>query len=205
MTTTQRDGLRPAEVEPVPLDKAYRLLNPGATTLVCSRDGDRRNVMAASWTMALDFRPAKVCVVIDRQSWTRELVEASGRFTLNLPAVPLAQATYDVGQRSGRDGVDKFALAGLQTFAGQHPASELVVGCLGWLECRVLDESAVRTRHDLVLAEVDAAWADRRAFRDAHWQITTDTPDALRSLHYVAGGHFLKLGSPIEVETRDAR
>jgi flavin reductase (DIM6/NTAB) family NADH-FMN oxidoreductase RutF len=70
----------------VPLPKAYRLLNHGPTVLVSSAHAGRRNVMAAAWNMPLDFDPPKVAVVIDKATLTRELVEASGEFVLNVPS-----------------------------------------------------------------------------------------------------------------------
>ncbi len=62
----------------VPPAKACRLLNHGLTVLVLSAHAGRRNVMAASWSMPLDFDPPKVAVVIDKATPTRELVEATG-------------------------------------------------------------------------------------------------------------------------------
>jgi len=56
---------------PVELAKAYRLLNHGPVTLVTSSHAGRRNVMAASWAMPLDFQPPKVAVVIDASTLTR--------------------------------------------------------------------------------------------------------------------------------------
>ncbi len=55
---------------PVELPKSYLLLNHGPVTLVSSAHGDRRNVMAASWAMPLDFAPPKVAVVIDSRAFT---------------------------------------------------------------------------------------------------------------------------------------
>ena len=53
--------------ERVELPKAYRLINHGPTVMVSSAHGGRRNIMSAAWNMALDFTPAKVCVVIDKE------------------------------------------------------------------------------------------------------------------------------------------
>jgi flavin reductase (DIM6/NTAB) family NADH-FMN oxidoreductase RutF len=78
---------------PVPLDKAYRLLNHGPTVLVSSAHAGEHNVMAAAWSMPLDFQPPKVTVVIDKATRTRTLVEGSGWFALNIPARALAQGT----------------------------------------------------------------------------------------------------------------
>lgn len=51
-----------------PLSKAYRLLNHGPTVLVSSAHQGVSNVMAAAWSMALDFDPPKVSVVIDKST-----------------------------------------------------------------------------------------------------------------------------------------
>ena len=64
----------------IPLTHAYRLLNHGPTVLVSSTHGGRRNVMAAAWNMPLDFQPPKVAVVIDRNTFTRGLIDASSIF-----------------------------------------------------------------------------------------------------------------------------
>ena len=65
-------------MQPVPLEKASRLLNHGPTVLVGSAHAGRVNVMAAAWAMPLDFNPPKVAVVIDKATHTRELIDASG-------------------------------------------------------------------------------------------------------------------------------
>ena len=74
---------------PVPLAKAYRLMNHGPTVLVSSRHGDAVNMMAAAWSMPLDFQPPKVAVVLDKSTLTRRMVEASGEFALNVPSLDL--------------------------------------------------------------------------------------------------------------------
>ncbi|NTV12210.1 MAG: flavin reductase family protein [Zoogloea sp.] len=179
---------------PVPLAKAYLLLNHGPVTLVSSAHGDARNVMAASWTMPLDFEPPKVAVVIDRNSYTRALIEASGEFALNIPSRAQAHATLAVGSRSGHDG-DKFAALGLGRFAAAEIGAPLVEGCLAWLECRVIPEPANQQRYDLFIAEVVAAWADPAVFSDGRWHFPDD---ASRSIHYLAGGAFFATGEAFE-------
>jgi flavin reductase (DIM6/NTAB) family NADH-FMN oxidoreductase RutF len=152
----------------------------------------------AAWSMPLDFEPPKVAVVIDKTTLTRELVEASGEFVLNLPPVALAQATLQAGRESGREQADKAAHCGL-SFMPASRVQPLVQGCIGWLECRVLPTSAaVAGPHDLFLAEVLAAWADERVFRNGRWCFEQAEP-GLRSLHYVAGGHFYAVGEALDV------
>ncbi|GAB3550618.1 flavin reductase family protein [Noviherbaspirillum agri] len=181
---------------PVELAKAYRLLNHGPTVLVTSAHAGVRNVMAAAWSMPLDFSPPKIAVVIDRNTMTRQLVEASGEFALNIPSRDLAGITLAAGSESGRD-VDKFAAHGIATFASKKIGAPLLEGCLGWLECRVIPEPHVQSAYDLFLGEVVAAWADPAAFSNGHWD---GSQGGRRSIHYIAGGHFFETGSAFEVE-----
>ncbi len=180
-------------MEPVELPKAYRLINHGPTVLVSSAHGGRRNVMAASWNMALDFTPAKVCVVIDKTTFSRGLIEASGEFVLNVPARAQAAQVLAMGRKSGRDG-DKFDALRLDTWPATKVAAPLLAGCLGWLECRVIPEPHNEQAYDLFIGEVVAAWADPRAFSNGHWRA-----DAPPSLHYIAGGAFFATGEAFEV------
>jgi flavin reductase (DIM6/NTAB) family NADH-FMN oxidoreductase RutF len=180
---------------PVPLPKSYRLLNHGPTVLVTSAHAGRRNVMAAAWNMALDFDPPKVCVVIDKSTFTRELVEASGEFVLNLPCRAQAALTVAAGNASGREmHPDKFEQMGLPAAPASRVQAPLLEGCVGWLECRVMPEPHNQQRYDLFIGEVVAAWADERVFADGHWRFDDSTDPALRTLHYVAGGHFFATG-----------
>jgi flavin reductase (DIM6/NTAB) family NADH-FMN oxidoreductase RutF len=188
----------PATSASVPLPKAHRLLNHGPTVLVTAAHGGRANVMAAAWTLPLDFDPPKILAVIAADTFTRELVEASGEFALNLPPVALATAVVGVGSESGREFPDKFTRHGLEIFAAQKIGAPLVSGCVAWLECRVLPNPRNEADHDLFIAEVVAARADTRVFSDGRWHFET-APDELRTLHHIAGGHFYAIGEPVTV------
>ena len=160
--------------------------------------------MAAAWNMALDFDPPKVAVVIDKTTLTRELVEASGEFVLNVPARQQAALALAVGTQSGRE-VDKFGKeVGPSTGSGQAAdgtaasavGAPLIEGCLAWLECRVIPELHIQKTYDLFLGEVIAAWADPEAFSDGRWHF----PDQQRrSIHYQAGGSFFATGDEFQV------
>ena len=183
---------------PVELAKAYRLLNHGPTVLVSSAHAGRRNVMAAAWSMPLDFDPPKVAVVIDKSTYTRELIESSGSFALNVPTRALLDATNAVGNLSGRD-EDKFVACALGSFAAERIAAPLIEGCVGWLECRVLPEPEMARRYDLFLGEVIAAWADERVFSRGRWHFD-EQDDDLRSIHHVAGGAFFATGKAVRAQ-----
>ena len=178
---------------PVPLDKAYRLLNHGPTVLVSASHGGVDNVMAAAWACALDFAPPRLTVVLDKSTRTRALVEGSGSFVIQLPTVRQLQLTNDVGNRSLNAEPDKLAQAGVVLTRMEGVAAPLVEGCSAWLACRLLPEPHIQHTYDLFIGEVTAAWADARVFRDGHWHFETADP-AWRSIHHIAGGNFYAIG-----------
>ncbi|UTH72957.1 flavin reductase family protein [Chromobacterium sp. IIBBL 290-4] len=180
----------------VELAKAYRLLNHGPTVLVSSAAAGKRNVMAAAWAMPLDFDPPKVLVVIDKSTYTRELMEASGEFILNVPCRAQAAQVVRVGSESGRD-EDKFAASGLQEALAQKLAAPRVAGCIAYLECKIVPEPHNQQRYDLFIGEVVAAQADEDLFSAGHWHFDDDP--AKRSLHYIAGGAFFATGEAFSV------
>ena len=75
----------------VELQYASRLLNHGPTILITSYDAasDRRNVMAAAWSMPVEFAPPRVAIVVDKSTWTREIIERNGTFGIVVPGVAL--------------------------------------------------------------------------------------------------------------------
>ena len=178
----------------VDLSIAYRLLNHGPTILVTSAHDGRRNIMAAAWNTPLDFDPPKVIVVIDKNTYTRELIEASGSFAINVPCVAQIDSVQKVGTSSGRDlkDSDKFVQYGLETFAAKEIKAPLVQGCVAWLECKVIPEPHNQNTYDLFIAEVVAAYADERVFSNGHWHF--EGRNELRTIHHVAGGSFFAAG-----------
>ena len=178
---------------PIELRRSYRLLNHGPTTLVTSAHAGKRNVMAAAWVMALDFDPPKVAAVIAEDTYTRELVVASGEFGLSLPTRAMLDAAYAAGKSSGK-GRDKIAELGFQAEAPSKIAAPLIAGCAGWLECKVLEHFE---RYDLFIGEVVAAWADDRLFVNGEFRFETDED---RTVHHLAGGAFFMTGSRVQAK-----
>ncbi|MFP2960323.1 flavin reductase family protein [Myxococcus sp. 1LA] len=186
-------------IAPVALEKAYRLINHGPTVLVSARHGGTDNVMAAAWASGLDFSPPKLTVVLDRSTKTRELVEKSGAFVIQVPTVAQLQLTRAVGTRSLHTEPDKLARAGVRLFPMGGYDLPFVEGCSAWLACRLIPEPHNQDTYDLFIGEVEAAWADTRAFKDGRWQFERADP-AWRSLHHVAGGHFYATGEALEAQ-----
>ncbi len=176
---------------PIELAKSYRLLNHGPTTLISAAAGGRRNVMAAAWVMPLDFSPPKIAAVIASDSFTRELVEASGAFVVAVPTFAQIDLVDAVGNCSGRD-EDKFEKYAIAAAPASLVEAPLIEGCAAWLECRVIREPANQSSYDLFIAEVVAAWADDEVFTGG--RLRDDLPEARRSIHHIAGGNYALTG-----------
>jgi flavin reductase (DIM6/NTAB) family NADH-FMN oxidoreductase RutF len=175
----------------VALHHASRLVNHGPTVLVSSGVGGVRNLMAAAWSMPVEFTPPRIALVIDKSTYTRELVLRSGAFALNIPGRALADLTYTVGSTSGRDdgGGDKFARYGVEHFPGPVLGLPLVEGCVAWLECRLIPELHAQQAYDTFFGEVVAASADERVFANGRWSFRDDNTE-LHTLHHLGAGHF---------------
>ncbi|KVH32118.1 flavin reductase [Burkholderia cepacia] len=188
-----------SHIAPVELKKAYRLLNHGPTVLVSARHDGVDNVMAAAWACALDFLPPKLTVVLDKSAKTRELVERSGTFVIQVPTAAQIRLTHAVGNHSLAERPDKLREAGVTLFDVDGHDLPFVAGCSGWLACRLVPEPHNQQTYDLFIGEVVAAWSDTRVFRDGHWYFESADP-ALRSLHYIAGGNFYAIGESLHVD-----
>jgi len=181
---------------PVRLEHASRLLNHGPTVLVTSAHGGRRNVMAAAWSMPVEFTPPRIAVVIDKRTYTRELVVGSGRFGLCVPGAMLVDLTYAVGQTSGRT-EDKFARHGIAAKPGPVLGVPVIEdGCAAWLECRLIREPHTEEAYDTCFGEVVAAAADERIFAGGRWSFRDDNA-ALQTIHHLGGGHFVQGGRTV--------
>ena len=160
--------------------------------------------MAAAWSMPVEFTPPRIAVVIDKSTWTRELIEAGGSLALNVPCRAQVDLTWTVGSISGRDDAveadgGKFARYGIGFTDGPSLGMPLVEGCVAWLECRVLPEPHAQQAYDTFFVEVVAAWADERVFRDGRWQLA-EAPEALRPIHHLGGGVFTVSGPTVTAQ-----
>jgi flavin reductase (DIM6/NTAB) family NADH-FMN oxidoreductase RutF len=192
-----------ASIQAVELSHACRLINHGPTVLVSSAHGARRNVMAAAWSMPVEFTPPRVAVVIDKSTYTRELVLASGAFALNLPCRAIADLVYTVGSETGKpthEGEpDKFARHGLEPRPGPLLGLPLVPGCVAWMECRLIEEPHAQQAYDTFFGEVLTALADSRVFARGRWSFRDDNAD-LQTLHHLGGGLFALPARTLQAE-----
>jgi flavin reductase (DIM6/NTAB) family NADH-FMN oxidoreductase RutF len=182
----------------VAAEHASRLINHGPTVLVTSRsaDGRRRNVMAAAWSMPVEFTPPRIAIVIDKHTFSRELISDSGVFGICIPGAAIVNLTHTVGHCTGRDG-DKFSRYGINAKPGPVLGVPLIdAGCVAWLECRLIPEAHAEHAYDTCFGEVLAAAADSRVFEHGRWSFRQDNA-SLQTIHHLGGGHFVRAGDTV--------
>ncbi|WP_342116921.1 flavin reductase family protein [Pseudoduganella sp. OTU4001] len=185
--------------KPVELKHASRLINHGPTVLVTTAHGRQRNIMAAAWSMPVEFTPPRIAIVIDKSTYTRELIAASGVFAVCIPGAMAADLTYAVGTSSGR-GADKFDRLGIESVPAPLTGVPLpVAGCVAWLECRLIPEPHTEQAYDTCFAEVLGAAADQRVFSDGHWSFREDNSD-LHTLHHLGAGNFARASTMVKAQ-----
>lgn len=189
-------------ITPIDLTKACRVLNHGPTVLVSSRFAGVDNVMAAAWVCALDFSPPKLTVVVDSETKTRELIEKSGYFGIQIPTVAQVKLTDTVGTKSLTDEPSKLKDAGVELFFKDGFDVPLVSGCSAWLVCKVIPEPHNQNTYDLFIGEVVGAWADDRVFKNGRWIFENADP-SLRSIHHVSGGHYYAIGESFPIARQE--
>ena len=159
-----------------PFDRVSDILTalPNGGVLLTSRAHGRVNTMTIGWgTLGIDWSMPVFIAYVREGRFTRELIDASGVFTVNVPVGEFDRRILGyAGTKSGRD-VDKIAELGLTL---EEPE---VVSCPGikqfplTLECRVV----CRQKQDIsALAELprnkyypqDVPSTNPSSNRDAH-------------------------------------
>ena len=166
------------------------------TVLITSFDeqSQRRNIMAAAWSMPVEFEPPRVAIVVDKSTWTRELIERNGIFGIVIPGVAATNWTWAVGSVSGRE-EDKFNCYGIPVVKGPVLGLPLVEEkCLAWMECRLLPATSAQQKYDTLFGEVVSAAADARVFVEGRWQFDDDK---LNTLHHLGAGTFVTSGKRV--------
>jgi flavin reductase (DIM6/NTAB) family NADH-FMN oxidoreductase RutF len=119
----------------------------GVAVLTVDADGEKLGLTVAS-LVSLSLEPPLVGVAIDRQAAMHELLRRAGGFALSL----LADGQDWLAQHFAR-GVPPIALwHGIASREGAAGAP-LLVGALGWLECRLVSEQDTGD-HSLFIGEV---------------------------------------------------
>ena len=117
---------------------------------ITAKHGDEVSMMTANWIVQSSFEPPMLTLAAEADSHTRQLIEASRAFAVNI---------YETGQRelAGKLGMtfakhpEKFGEIAWKP--GPVTGSPLLDAALGWVECKVVG-SLPSGDHVLYVADV---------------------------------------------------
>ena len=174
-------------MERFPLDRVYRLLEPGPVVLLTTSHHGRANIMTMSWHMMVEFTPPLIACVVSNGDYSFAALTATRECVIAIPDVALARTVVGIGNCSGRD-TDKFARFGLTPMLADCVAAPLVAECFANLECKVVETQLVE-KFNLFVLEVVNAWHD-----PGH----TDP----KTIHHQGYGSFIIDGDTLQLESR---
>ncbi len=171
--------------------KRYRLLHPRPVyVIVAGVSGGTVNAMAASWVSPFSEEPERIMLALEKDSYTRELIEKNGEFTVNVVEEEHMKLVWCVGTTSGRN-VDKISECGVKLEDSRHVKAPHLSNALGYIEARVyriLTDAAEDV--DLIIADVVAAYARSDIYNPRYGWVITKAP----ILMHVSGRAFVLPG-----------
>jgi flavin reductase (DIM6/NTAB) family NADH-FMN oxidoreductase RutF len=115
-----------------------------------AKHGDDISIMTVNWSTQCSFEPPMMALAVEGDSHSRQVIESSGAFALNL---------YESGQRElagnlGRTfGKHPEKIAEVAWKPGPLTGSPLLDSALAWVECKIVS-SVPAGDHILFVAEV---------------------------------------------------
>jgi len=129
------------------------LLFPCPVALVTCRDAEGRdNVITLAWIGVACSDPPTIGIGVRPSRYSRELIEHSGQFVVNIPSEAQLARTDFCGMVSGRD-TDKWAVTGFTREPARKVQAPMIRECPVNLECVVKDCVDLGS-HRLYLGEV---------------------------------------------------
>ncbi len=142
------------------------LLNPRPAVLVtcCDQEG-KPNAITIAWHTPLSHDPPLVGISIGKTRYSHGVIERSGEFVINIMDTTFRSAVETCGSVSGVD-CDKIAMAGLELQPSHKVRCPSILGALGFLECRLIQQVPAGD-HTLFIGEVLTAMVRKDSFNDS--------------------------------------
>ena len=126
----------------VALPQAYRVTPTGLYLISTAYQG-KRNVQFAFRALGISDEPPLILIGIQDKNFSREVIQKSGEFVLNVCSVNQLHAVDKSRDLSGRNVEDKFVALELDTIPAKHVQAPLVADCHANVECKLLNEMEV--------------------------------------------------------------
>lgn len=181
--------------------RAARLLNVGPVVIISARYQGIVNCMPLAWICPMSYQPATLSVVMNRESYTRSLVEKSGYMMVQVPTVSQIDMLMTLGTQSYLNNPNKLKESGVEFFTVDEAAGyPMVEGAVAWLLCRIIPDAYLDAKTDMLIIEVEKAWVDERVYTDGVWDLEK-APESLHPVHYVNAGQFYTMGKGVRTSS----
>jgi flavin reductase (DIM6/NTAB) family NADH-FMN oxidoreductase RutF len=120
------------------LANAYRVTPTGLYLISTAYQG-KRNVQFAFRAIGLTVDPPLLAIGIQADNFSREVIQKSGEFVVNVCSQNQLHAVDKSRDLSGRNVEDKFIALGLETLPAKHVQAPLVAGCHANVECKLVN------------------------------------------------------------------
>ena len=117
---------------------------------VTARHGSEVSVMTANWLTQCSFEPPLLALAVENDSHSRQVIENSGAFAVNLYETGQRDLAGDLGRTFGKH---PEKLTEVTWNPGLLTGSPLLDGALAWVECKIVSSTPAGD-HILFVAEV---------------------------------------------------
>jgi flavin reductase (DIM6/NTAB) family NADH-FMN oxidoreductase RutF len=124
------------------LPNAYRVTPTGLYLISTAHQG-KRNVQFAFRALGISDDPPLLVIGIQDKNFSREIIQKSGEFVINVCSTSQLHAVDKSRDLSGRNVEDKFVALGLETIPAKLVQAPLVAGCHANVECKLVNEMEV--------------------------------------------------------------
>ena len=131
-------------------------LYPMPIVLVGTHVAGKVNFMTVGWTSRVNYKPPMIAVCINKAHYTRQGIQETGEFSVNIPGKNLVEATDYCGIVSGKT-IDKSQL--FEVFYGDLKAAPMIMGCPLNMECKLAQTVDLPSNH-LFIGEIVAAYCE---------------------------------------------
>ncbi len=165
--------------------KAYRLINHGPLVLVCTSDKDgNADIAPIAWNCPVENSPTRVFLVIAKSHKTYSNISDTGSFVVCVPREEQLGMVKSTGSVSGKT-IDKFKKFDIDYISGREVSAKIPTGCVGYIECKVV-ENMDREGVGIIVGEAVAAAADSEGFNG---RVIPEVKEG-RTIHHFGGGEF---------------
>lgn len=140
------------------LANAYRVTPTGLYLISTAYQG-KRNVQFAFRALGIGDDPPLLVIGIQEANFSREVIQKSGEFVINICSENQLHAVDKSRNLSGRDVEDKFIALGMNTIPAKHVQAPLVKGCHANVECKMVNSLELEGLH-LFVGQALASYMD---------------------------------------------